>query len=140
MKLKLLLTILACYSVFLATNAMNLTYEVEETLLDLMGTKDISKINTKDKRSIVPIYRKDLDPNYIAYYEINHRKKFVVLAAGPKTRDHREVESGPSPTPTKVLINQASKAGQSCHKFYRLTSMGLYMCENKKGCCSGSIL
>ena len=133
MQLRAFLVIGVCSLFVSRTMAISLPYEVEATLLTLLKEKDLNHLDTS-KRSIVPIYRKDLDPNYIAYYEILvHGKHFFVLSSGPKTGDHREVASGPGPLPTKVLSDQAKKAGQTCKTFYLLNSMGLYMCENQDG-------
>ena len=71
-----------------------------------------------------------LDPDYIAYYEIDTGNSYVVLSSGKKTGDFREVESGPDPRPTDVLIEQAQKNDQRCETFYRLSPMGLTNCKN----------
>jgi len=120
-------------TLFIVTsNAVNLPYEVETTLLDLLAKKYIKNLDTS-KQAVVPLYRKDLDPNYIAYYEISYHGKYVVLSTGPKTGDHPVAESGRGPLPTKVLRDKARSVGQQCKKFFVLTSMGLYMCENENG-------
>ena len=80
-----------------------------------------------------PIYRLDLDTDYVAYYEIDTGSDYVVLSSGHKTGDFREVESGPDPRPTDVVIQQAQENGQQCEKFYRLSPLGLIMCKNGNG-------
>ena len=128
-----ILTIYAVITSFSTSEAerIQLPYEVQETLLNLMTVDDLEHINTTDTHSICLIYRKDLDLSYIAYYEIKNRENFRVLSAGLKTGENREVESGPLPSPSQVLIKQAERVGQDCKTFYRLAP-GLYMCENRQ--------
>jgi len=112
---------------------MDLPFEVEQTLLRSLNKSELDNLDVSH-RSIVPIYRKDLDPNYIAYYQISLKGKWhFVLSAGPKTGDYKQAQSGPAPLPTTVLQKQAKKAGQECNKFFLIHSYGLYMCENGKG-------
>lgn len=125
-----LLAVVATSSTSVA-DGIQLAYEVQETLLNLMDVDDLKRINTTDSHSIRPIYRKDLDSRYIAYYEVNNGKSFRVLSAGPKTGEEEEVESGPVPSPSQVLIDQAERVGQECNKYYRLAT-GLYACENRQ--------
>lgn len=117
--------------------ALKLPYEVLDSIVevsDLSDFKDLMKINVSDDRGPTrPIYRLDLDPGYVAYYEIDTGSDYIVFSAGPKTGDFREVESGPDPRPTNVLIEQAQKNGQRCEKFYRLSPMGLTICKNNNG-------
>ena len=69
----------------------------------------------------------------MAYYEIDIGSDYVVFSSGKETGDYREVESGPDPRPTDVLIQQAQDNGQRCDKFYRLSPMGLTVCKNENG-------
>ena len=73
------------------------------------------------------------DTDYVAYYEIDTGSDYLVLSSGHKTGDFREVESGPDPRPTDVVIQQAQENGQQCETFYRLSPLGLIMCENGNG-------
>ncbi|XP_068707223.1 uncharacterized protein [Montipora foliosa] len=118
--------------------ALKLPYEVLDTIVgelsDLDDFKDVNTVNVSDERGPTrPIYRLDLDPNYVAYYEIDTGNNYVVLSAGPNTGDYREVESGPVPRPTDVLAQQAHGNGQQCEKFFRLSPMGLSVCQNQNG-------
>lgn len=117
--------------------ARELPYDVLDSIVevsDLNDHKDLMKTNVSDDQGPTrPIYRLDLDPDYVAYYEIETGTEYVVFSAGPKTGDFREVESGPVPRPTDVLIKQAQKNGQRCEKFYRLSPMGLTICKNDHG-------
>lgn len=76
-----------------------LSYEAQDTVLDLMTEKGFSGLVTTNllkKDGPRPIYRKDLGTNHIAYYEIlsGDGKEFYLLSAGSKTGDNRFVESG----------------------------------------------
>ena len=114
-----------------------LPYEVLDSLVELSefdDFKDLMKVNVSDERGPTrPIYRLDLGPDYVAYYEIDTGKDYVILSSGPRTKDFREVQSGPDPRPTDLLIQQAKKNGQKCEKFYRLSPVGLTICNNYKG-------
>lgn len=127
-----------CFLFVLGVNAsshgtVDLPFEVEQTLLHRLNKNELDNLDISN-RSVVPIYRKDLDPDYIAYYQIDLQGKyFFLLSAGEKTGDYKEAQSGPPPLPTKVLQDQANKAGQECKKFFLLCSVGVYMCENAKG-------
>ena len=118
-------------------SALKLPYEVLESIVelsDLDDFKDLNKVNVSYERGPTrPIYRLDLDPNYVAYYEIDTGNDYVVLSAGADTGDFREVQSGPDPRPTDVLIKQAQNHGQQCERFYRLSPMGLTICKNVNG-------
>ena len=111
-----------------------LSYEVLESIVELSefdDFKDLMKVNVTDERGPTrPIYRLDLGPDYVAYYEIDTGKDYVILSSGPRTKDFREVQSGPDPRPTDLLIQQAEKNGQKCEKFYRLSPVGLTICNN----------
>ncbi len=118
--------------------ALKLPYEILDSIMELSDLdrdlKDLTRVNVSDNRGPTrPIYRLDLDPSYVAYYEIDIGSDYVVLSSGKKTGDFRKVESGPDPIPTDVLIQQAEKNGQRCVKFYRLSPMGLTMCKNDNG-------
>ncbi|KAL9986494.1 hypothetical protein ACROYT_G000653 [Oculina patagonica] len=118
--------------------ALKLPYEVLNSIVELSDLdrdfKDLTRVNVSDDRGTTrPIYRLDLDPNYVAYYEIDTGSDYVVLSSGKKTGDFRKVESGPDPRPTDVLIQQAQENGQRCEKFYRLSPMGLTICKNDNG-------
>ena len=94
----------------------------------------LTQVNVSDDLDPTrPVYRLDLDPDYVAYYEIDTGSDYVVLSSSSKTGDYREVESGPDPRPTDVLIQQAQDNGQSCEKFYRLSPIGLTVCKNGNG-------
>ena len=87
-----------------------------------------------DRKLIGPIrkiYRKDLDKNYVAYYELQFGDQYFIFSAGPKTGDHRLVEEGKIPRMTKVLIDQAAQNKNECHKFYRLSPEGVTICEGR---------
>ena len=132
------LSFLIVIAVFASTiTAIHLPYEVLDTIVELSNIedyKDLSRVNVSDDRGPTrPIYRLDLDPEYIAYYEIDTGSEFVVLSSGRKTGDLREVESGPDPRPTDMLIQQAQENGQLCEKFYRLSPLGLTICKNDNG-------
>ena len=90
-------------------HALQLHYEVLDTVMVLTSADpDLANLNrvniSDDPGPTRPVYRLDLDPNYIAYYEVDMRSDYVVLASGSQTGEHREVESGPDPRPTDVLI------------------------------------
>ena len=121
-----------------------LSYEAQDTVLDLMTERDFTGLATANLRARDgprPIYRKDLGSSYTAYYEIlsGDGKGYFLLSAGPKTGDNRFVESGEINVtarlyrPTDVLNMQARRNGQSCCKYYRLSQAGIYMCENCRG-------
>ena len=118
-------------------STLKLPYEVLESIVELSDLDDfkgLNKVNVSDERGPTrPIYRLDLNPNYVAYYEIDTGNDYVVLSSGADTGDFREVQSGPDPRPTDVLIQQAQKHGQQCEKFYRLSPMGLTICKNVNG-------
>jgi len=113
---------------------LELPYEVLDSIVELSSLdtdfRDLARVNVYDAR---PIYRLDLDPEYVAYYEIDMGSDYIVLSSGRKTGDFRKVESGPDPRPTDVLIQQAQENGQRCEKFYRLSPMGLTICKNDNG-------
>ena len=118
--------------------ALELPYEVLDSIVELSDTDqdftDLTRVNVSDDPGPTrPIYRLDLEPTFTAYYEIDIGSDFVVFSSGKKTGDYREVESGPDPRPTDVLIQQAQDNGQQCAKFYRLSPMGLTVCQNDNG-------
>ena len=118
--------------------AMELPYEVLDSIMELSDLDqdftELTRVNVSDERGPTrPIYRLDLDPDYVAYYEIDTGNDYVVLSSGRKAGDFREVESGPDPRPTDVLIQQAQKNDQRCETFYRLSPMGLTICKNDNG-------
>lgn len=123
----------------LASNQVvsKLPYEVLNTLVELSDFDDVkglNRVNVSDEQGPTrPIYRLDLDPGYVAYYEIDTGDDYVLLSSGPKTGDFREVESGPDPRPTNLLILQAQSNGQKCEKFFRLSPTGLTVCKNQNG-------
>ena len=132
----LLFTILVLLTSQLA--ALELPYEVLDSIVELSDLdrdfNDLTRVNVSDDRGPTrPIYRLDLDPDYVAYYEIDMGRNYVVLSSGVKTGDFREVESGPDPRPTDVLIKQAQENRQQCYKFYRLSPLGLTICKNNNG-------
>ena len=115
-----------------------LPYEVLDSIIELTDTdddyRDLNRVNVSDVLGLTrPIYRLDLGTDYVAYYEIDTGSDYVVLSSGHKTGDFREVESGPDPRPTDVVIQQAQENGQQCEKFYRLSPLGLIMCKNGNG-------
>lgn len=79
------------------------------------------------------IYRKDLDPNYVAYYELQFGNRFYIFSAGPKTKDHRLVQEGENQRPTDFLIEEATKNDNTCYKFFRLSPDGVTICEDRNG-------
>ena len=118
--------------------ALDLPYEVLDSIVELSDTDqdftDLTRVNVSDDLGpIRPIYRLDLEPDFIAYYEIDIGSDYVVFSSSKRTGDYREVESGPDPRPTDVLIQQAQDNGQRCNKFYRLSPMGLTVCNNDNG-------
>ena len=118
--------------------ALELPYEVLDSIMELSDLDtdfiDLNRVNVSDDLGPTrPIYRLDLDPDYVAYYEIDIGSDYVVLSNGRKTGDYRKVESGPDPRPTNVLIQQAQNNGQRCEKFYRLSPLGLTVCMNDNG-------
>jgi len=120
------------------TPALELPYEVLDTIVELSSLdpdfKNLTQVNvTDDLGPTRPIYRLDLDADFVAYYEIDMGSEYIVLSSGRKTGDFRKVESGPDPRPTNVLMRQAEKNGQRCGKFYRLSPMGLTICKNDNG-------
>lgn len=127
--------------IFLAASrphALQLPYEVLDTIMELTDAdpdfEDLNRVNVSDHLGPTrPIYRLDLDPNYIAYYEVDMGSNYVVLASGSQTGDNREVESGPDPRPTDLLIQRAEDNDEQCEKFYRLSPLGLTACTNGNG-------
>ena len=118
--------------------ALELPYEVVDSIVELSNTDqdftDLTRVNVSDGLGPTrPIYRLDLEPDFIAYYEIDIGSDYVVFSSSKRTGDYREVESGPDPKPTDVLIQQAHYNGQQCAKFYRLSPMGLTVCKNDNG-------
>ena len=118
--------------------ALELPYEVLDSIVELSDTDpdftDLTRVNVSDDLGPTrPIYRLDLEAGFVAYYEIDIGSDYVVFSSGKKTGDYREVESGPDPRPTDVLIQQARDNGQRCAKFYRLSPMGLTVCQNDNG-------
>jgi len=118
--------------------ALELPYEVLDSIVELsdfdQDFTDLTRVNVSDDLGPTrPIYRLDLAPEYVAYYEIDIGSDYVVFSSGIETGDYREVESGPDPRPTDVLIQQAQDNGQRCDKFYRLSPMGLTVCKNDNG-------
>ena len=132
----LFLTILIALVSGIAT--LELPYEVLDSIMELSDLDqdftDLTRVNVSDDRGPTrPIYRLDLDPDYVAYHEIDTGNDYVVLSSGRKTGDFRKVESGPDPRPTDVLIQQAQKNDQRCETFYRLSPVGLTICKNNNG-------
>ena len=117
--------------------ASKLPYDVLESIVELGDYddfKDLNKVNVSDENGPTrPIYQLDLHLDYVAYYEIDMGNDYVVLSSGAKTGDFREVQSGPDPRPTDLLIQQAQDNGQRCVKFYRLSPVGLTICKNFNG-------
>lgn len=118
-------------------NRVTLPYHVRNSVLEMTGPteyiRDLDRVNLSNPNTTRTVYRKDLDPNYIAYYEIEAEEKYVLFSTGPGTGDFRHAQIGPSPRPTDLLIKQANQHGQRCAKFFRLTPLGLFMCENGEG-------
>lgn len=121
-----------------------LSYEAQDTVLDLMTEKDftgLASANLLAKDGPRPVYRKDLGPKNIAYYEIlsGDGKGYFLLSSGSKTGDNRFVESGDINAtsqqyrPTDKLNMDAAKNGQTCFKHFRLSQAGIYMCEDRNG-------
>ena len=119
-----------------------LSYEAQDTIVDLMSEEGFrGLLNAKLLARGEPrrIYRKDTGAKYVAYYEIlsGDGTEYFLLSAGPKTGDNRFVESGNvtarDKRPTDVLNDQAKFNGQACSKHYRLSSAGVYICENNQG-------
>ena len=120
------------------TAALELPYEVLDSIIELSSLDpdftELAQVNVSDDLGPTrPIYRLDLDPDFVAYYEIDMGSDYIVLSSGREAGDYRKVESGPDPRPTDVLIQQAQKNGQRCKKFYRLSPMGLTICKNDNG-------
>ena len=120
------------------TRTLELPYEVLDSIVELSSLDpdftELAQVNVSDDLGPTrPMYRLDLDPDFVAYYEIDMGSDYIVLSSGRKTGDFRKVESGPDPRPTDVLIQQAQKNGQRCEKFYRLSPMGLTICKNDNG-------
>ena len=118
--------------------ALRLPYEVLDSVIELSDLDpdytDLMRVNVSDDQGPTrPVYRLDLDPNFVAYYEIDMGSEYVVLSSGSQTGDYQIVESGPDPRPTEVLIQQAQKNGKRCEKFYRLSPMGLTICKSDNG-------
>lgn len=121
-----------------------LSYEATDTVLDLITEKSFAGLESANllaKDGPRPVYRKDLGPNNIAYYEIlsGDGKEYFLLSSGSKTGDNRFVESGKIDAksqqyrPTDQLNMDAAKNGQTCFKHYRLSQAGIYMCEDRNG-------
>ena len=101
-----------------AITAIQLPYEVYESIMELSDLDDYKKLITQVNVSnelgpTRPIYRLDLDPEYVAYYEIDTGNNYVIFSSGPKTGDYRDVQSGPDPRPSDILIQQAQKIGHA---------------------------
>lgn len=119
-------------------HAVQLPYEVLDTVMELTDADpdlaNLNRVNISDDLGPTrPVYRLDLDPNYIAYYEVDMRSDYVVLASGSQTGDYRKVESGPDPRPTDMFMQRAEDNGERCEKFYRLSPMGLTACTDDNG-------
>ena len=125
------------FSTITSQDTIALPSTVQDTLTEMTDSEDyihgLDRVNITNSNTTKAIYRKDLDPSYIAYYEIEAEEKYVLLSAGPGTGDYRQAQSGPSPRPTGTLIKQAREHGHTCVKFFRLTPLGLFMCENAIG-------
>ena len=98
-----------------------LSYEAQDTVLDLMTEKGFSGLITTNllkKDGPRPIYRKDLGTNHIAYYEIlsGDGKEFYLLSSGSKTGEINATAQ--QYRPTDALNIQARKNGQSCYRHY----------------------
>ena len=119
------------------TSILKIPYEVKETLIKMTNPAEkfpgLDKVNVSNPAVTRPIYRKDLDPSYIAYYEVEADGQYVLLSTGPGTGDYRDAQSGPAPRPTDVLIKEAGESDQQCAKFFCLSPSGLFMCENEQG-------
>lgn len=79
------------------------------------------------------IYRKDLDENYVAYYEFKFEDWFMIFSARPTTGDHKLVEEGELPTPTDIVNDLAAENNNTCHKYFRLHADGTTICEDDEG-------
>ena len=116
------------------SNAIILPYHVKNSILEMTVPTEyvqgLDRVNFSNPYITRAIYRKDLDPNYVAYYEIEAEGKYALFSTGPGTGDFRQAQTGPSPRPTDFLIEQANQHGQHCVKFFRLTPLGLFLCEN----------
>ena len=67
----------------------------------------------------------DLDPDFIAYYEIDMGSDYILLSSGRKTGDFRKVESGPDPRPTDVLIEQAHEERSALREVLSAVTNGI---------------
>ncbi|EDO36202.1 predicted protein [Nematostella vectensis] len=109
----------------------NVSWETKEELFQLSDAIG----NSDNIISLRPIYRKDLPPAYIAYWELKlHGKtgeRYVIISAAKETGDHRLAEEGPVPSPIDLMADQAERLGYRCHRVYRLTPTGLMVCEDR---------
>ena len=70
-------------------HALELPYEVLDTIMELTDADpdfaDLNRVNISDDLGPTrPIYRLDLDPNFIAYYEVDMGSDYVVLVPEAK--------------------------------------------------------
>ncbi|PFX27269.1 Eukaryotic translation initiation factor 3 subunit G [Stylophora pistillata] len=119
-------------------HAIELPYEVLDTIMELTDADpdfaDLNRVNISDELGPTrPIYRLDVDPSYIAYYEVEMGSDYVVLASGSQTGDYRKVGSGPDPRPTDMFMQREEDNIERCEKFYRLSLMGLTACTDDNG-------
>ncbi|XP_028399746.1 uncharacterized protein LOC114523104 isoform X2 [Dendronephthya gigantea] len=106
-----------------------LPYWIQDSLLqyaDEIGNRSLTG-------PIRKIYRKDLDQNYVAYYEFQFENWCMTFSTGPKTGDHRLVEEKEAPSITDILNAQAAEVNKTCSTFFRLSPDGATICEDASG-------
>ncbi|XP_077987795.1 uncharacterized protein LOC144442351 [Glandiceps talaboti] len=106
-----------------------LSWEVEDELLQLKDRLGLESSTISSEP--IPVYRKDLDKDYIAYWyiEIGDRE-YVVVSTGEKTGDRRLNQQGHIPSPVTRMLEIAANSSNDCNRFYMLTPEGDMFCEN----------
>ncbi|ESP00047.1 hypothetical protein LOTGIDRAFT_230987 [Lottia gigantea] len=108
-----------------------LPWNTKSTILDLHQDFDIQTINDNP----VPIYRKDLNENYAAYWLIEYNDgEFMILSSGPETGDYRLVMKGEY-SPLVDLNEFVRRKDSTCKKYYMMSPTPGFLlgCEDEKG-------
>ncbi|XP_078000546.1 uncharacterized protein LOC144453138 [Glandiceps talaboti] len=106
-----------------------LSWEVEEQLaeMELQGLHEITA-------QPMPIFRKDLPGDYIAYWEIElNGTDYVILSSSAKTGDYRRTLEGPVPSPSTLMRKRARLVKSRCERYFMLSPDGQMFCEDGKG-------
>ncbi|XP_064603090.1 uncharacterized protein LOC135468652 [Liolophura sinensis] len=107
----------------------HMSFEAIDSLFDIEDRLEIHSL--KDP---VPLYRKDLDHRYVAYWQITaNDDDQLIVSAGPQTGDYKLVFQGKSPTMTSILDHIAWEGGHRCQRYYMLSPDVTLMCEDGNG-------